>query len=252
MGTPFVARARFAALITTVGLSGALATSAQAAPATIDVANDAFSPSAVSINAGESVTWNFKEKNHNVKGDGGINGNSSFGTGTYAKTFDAPGSFKFFCEAHPDMKGTVTVAAAAAPQGGAPGGGPGTPGAGGANPTAAAAAAAPAAWTFPSSEDRVAPALRSLRATMRRGSSRPRLSVRLSEDAQLVVGMRRVMSARTASTGGRTLRLRGKRGANSFNLRVGKLRSGRYRLRIVAVDGSGNESAIRTATLRVR
>jgi hypothetical protein len=87
---------------------------------------------------------------------------------------------------------------------------------------------------------------------MRRGSSRPRLSVRLSEDAQLVVGMRRVMSARTASTGGRTLRLRGKRGANTFNLRVGKLRAGRYRLRIVAVDGSGNESAIRTATLRVR
>jgi plastocyanin len=250
MGTPFVARARFAALITTVGLSGALATSAQAAPASIDVVNDAFTPSSVSVNAGESVTWNFKEKNHNVKGEGGISGNNSFGTGTYTKTFDAPGSFSFYCEAHPNMKGTVTVAAAAAPQGGAPAGGPGGSPAAGGNPTAAAAAAAPAAWTFPSSQDRSAPALRSLRATSSRG--RARLALRLSEDATVVVGFRRVMSARIASTGARTVRLRGKKGANRLNLRVGKLRAGRYRLRIVAIDGSGNESAIRTTTLRVR
>jgi plastocyanin len=254
METPFVARARFAALITTVGLSGALASTAQAAPATVTVDNNAFGPSAVSINTGESVTWDFKESSHNVKGQGGISGNNSFGTGTYTKTFDAAGTFSYYCEAHPDMKGTVSVAAAPASQGPAPAPAPGA-GAGaadGQNPTAAAAAAAPAAWTFPSAEDRLAPAVRSLRATMRRGSGRPVLSLRLSEDATVVVGIRRVLSARTASAGAKTLRFKGKRGANRFSLRAGKLRAGRYRLRLLAIDGSGNESAIRTATLRVR
>jgi plastocyanin len=250
METPFPARARFAALITAVGLSGTLAASAQAAPATVDVSGNAFNPGSVSINAGESVTWNFKEANHNVKGAGGISGNNDFGTGTYTKQFDAAGSFSYVCEAHPDMKGTVTVAAAA-PQGPAPAGGPAA-GASGSNPTAGAAAATTAAWTFPAAEDRLAPALRGLRASIRRGSRRPTLAVRLSEDATVVVGLRRKLSARKASTGGTTLRLRGKKGANRFNLRVGKLRRGSYRLRVVAVDASGNESSIRTATLRVR
>jgi plastocyanin len=256
METPFVARARVAALITTVGLSGALATTAQAAPATVTVDKNAFGPSAVSIDVGESVTWNFKEPSHNVKGQGGISGNNSFGTGTYTKTFDAAGTFSYYCEAHPDMKGSVTVAAAPAPQGpdpaAAPGAGAGAGATGGESPTAAAAAAAPAAWTFPSSEDRRSPAVRSLRATMRRGAKRPVLSMRLSEDATIVVGIRRVLSARTASAGAKTLRLEGRRGANRFSLRAGKLRKGRYRLRLVAIDGSGNESAIRTVTLRVR
>lgn len=255
METPFPARARFAALITAVGLSGTLAASAQAAPATVDVSGNAFNPGSVSINAGETVTWNFKEANHNVKGAGGISGNNDFGTGTYTKQFDAAGSFSYVCEAHPDMKGTVTVAAAAAPQGPAPAGGPGAGAPGGSdasNPTAGAAAATTAAWTFPAAEDRLAPALRGLRASIRRGSRRPTLAVNLTEDATVVVGLRRKLTARRASTGGTTLRLRGKKGANRFNLRVGKLRRGSYRLRVVAVDASGNESSIRTATLRVR
>ena len=250
MATPFAARTRVAALITTVGLTGVLATTAHAAPASIDVVNNSFTPAQVSINTGESVTWNFKEKNHNVKGSGGISGNNSFGTGTYTKTFDAPGSFSFVCEAHPDMKGTVTVAAAAAPQGPAPAAGPGAGASDASNPTAGAAAATTAAWTFPSAEDRLAPALRNLRASVRK--SRPTLSVNLSEDALVVVGLRRKLTARKASTGTRTLRLRGKKGANRFNLRVGKLRRGSYKLRVVAVDTAGNESSIRTATLRVR
>ena len=250
MGTPLVARTRFAALITAVGISGALASSAHAAPATVTVQNKAFGPSAVTVNVGESVTWDFKEDSHNVKGQG-WSGNNSFGTGTYAKTFDAAGTYSYVCEAHPDMKGTVTVNAAA--QGPAPApGAPGAAGPGGANPTAGAAAASNAAWTFPSSLDRSAPLMRGLSAHMRRGARRATLQVRLSEDALVVVGMRRVMSARIASAGATSIRVRGKRGANNLNLRVGKLRAGKYRLRIVAVDAAGNESATRTATLRVR
>jgi plastocyanin len=250
METPFHGRARIAALTTAVvGLSGALAGPAQAAPATVTVSGDAFNPGAVTINQGEAVTWDFKESSHNVKGDGWA-GNNSFGTGTYSRTFDAPGTYSYVCEAHPDkMKGTVTVnAAAAAP--GQPAPGTGAPGAG---PTAGAASASPgAASAFPSANDRLAPAITRLSARMRRGSRRPVLTVRLSENATVIVAARRVLSARTAAAPAPSQRFQGRKGLNRFRLRVRGLRRGTYRVRAVAVDAAGNESHVRTARLRVR
>jgi plastocyanin len=252
METPFHGRARIAALATlVVGLSGAFAASAHAAPATVTVSNDTYNPGAVTINQGEAVTWDFKESSHNVKGDG-WSGNNSYGTGTWSKTFDAPGTYTYVCEAHPsDMKGTVTVNAAAAPAPTTPAPGSGAPGAG---PTAgAASASAPgAAWTFPSAEDRLAPAITRLSASMRRGARRPTLTVRLSEQARLVVAVRRVLSARVATAAIPTVRLQGKKGLNRYSLRVRGLRRGKYRIRAIAIDAAGNESQVRTATLRVR
>jgi plastocyanin len=250
METPFHGRARIAALATAVvGLSGALATTAQAAPATVTVSGDAFNPGAVTINQGEAVTWDFKESSHNVKGDG-WSGNNSYGTGTYSRTFDAPGTFSYVCEAHPgDMKGTVTVNAAAPPPS-QPAPGTGAPGAG---PTAGAATAGSgAAWTFPSAADRVAPVITRLSARMRRGSRRPVLSVRLSENARVMVAARRVLSAKTASAAAPAQRFQGRKGLNRFRLRVRGLRRGKYRIRAVAIDAAGNESQVRTTTLRVR
>jgi plastocyanin len=252
METPFHGRARIAALATAVvGLSGAFATAAQAAPATVTVSGDAFNPSAVTINQGESVTWDFKESSHNVKGDG-WGGNNSFGTGTYSKTFDAPGTFSYVCEAHPDkMKGTVTVNAAAAPAQSQPAPGSGAPGAG---PTAGAASSSPAgaAWTFPSAPDRLAPVISRLSARMRRGSRRPVVTMRLSEKARVILAARRVLSVRTASAAAPAQRFQGQAGLNRFRLRVRGLRRGKYRIRAVAIDAAGNESQVRTTVLRVR
>ena len=252
MKTPF--RGHIARLaVISAGVSGALAAPAAAAPATVTVANDAFSPSAVTVNVGESVTWNFNEASHNVKGSGGIAGNDSFGKGTYTKTFSTAGTFSYVCEAHADkMKGTVTVEAATAqPAPGQPAqpaaGQPAAPTAG---PTAAAATTG-AAWSFPTAEDRMAPAVRALRASMPRRGTRPRLALTLSEDATVVVGVRRVLTARTATAAMPAIRLQGKKGVNRFALKLRGLRRGRYRLRVVAVDGAGNESSVRTATLRV-
>jgi plastocyanin len=250
METPFHGRARIAALATAVvGLSGALASSAHAAPATVAVSNDTFNPGAVTINAGEAVTWDFKESSHNVKGDGWA-GNNSFGTGTYSRTFDAPGTYSYVCEAHPgDMKGTVTVNAAASPTQPAPG--TGAPGAG---PTAGAATASPSgsAWAFPSAEDRLAPVISRLSARVRRGSRRPVLTMRLSEKARVMVAARRVLSARTASAAAPAQRFQGQQGVNRFRLRVRGLRRGTYRIRAVAIDAAGNESQVKTTRLRVR
>lgn len=230
------------AVLAAVCLSGVLASSAAAAPATVTVDNDRFSPSAVTITAGESVTWNFAESSHNVKGDG-WSGNDSFGTGTFTKRFDTPNTYSYVCEAHSDMRGTVTVqpapAQAAQPAASQP-----------AAPTATTAAAAPA-WTQPVAQDLVAPKLAGVRARMVRGSKRPRLSLRLTEDATIVVGMRRVMTAARASAAMPVIRLQGKRGANRFSLRTRGLRAGRYTLRVIAVDAAGNESGTRKVTLRI-
>ena len=233
------------AVLAAACLSGMLASTAVAAPATVTVENDRFSPSAVTITAGESVTWNFAESSHNVKGDG-WSGNGSFGTGTFTKTFDTPATYSYVCEAHPDMRGTVTVQPAAAQ----PAPAPGQPSGSAAAPTATTASAAPA-WTQPVAQDLVAPKLSAVRARMTRGSSRPRLSLRLTEAATIVVGMRRVMNRARASAGMPVIRLQGKRGLNRFALRARGLRAGRYTLRIIAVDAAGNESGTRRVTLRI-
>jgi plastocyanin len=210
---------------------------AQAAPATVTAGGDRFSPAAVTIETGEAVTWDFADGAHNVKGDG-WSGNNDFGKGSWSKTFASAGAYAYVCEAHPQMKGTVTVTAAAA-----------------AAPSPAAALPAPGsgpiaggpadAWGFPAAEDREGPAIAGLRASLpRRG--RARLSVRLGEDAALLVVVRRALRAGRSAE--RTIRLRGRRGANSLPLPRG-LRSG-TRLAVVALDADGNESPVVTVTLR--
>ena len=240
MSSPMLRRAARAALAAAC-LSGAFASTAAAAPATVTVDNDRFSPSAVTITAGETVTWNFAESSHNVQGDG-WSGNDSFGTGTYTRAFDTAGTFSYVCDAHSDMRGTVTVqpapAQTPAPQPSAPA----------ATPSASAANAAAAA---PAARDLVAPHLSGVRAIMKRKAKRPLLSLRLDEDATIVVGVRRVMTGARASAAMPVVRLQGKRGLNRFSLRLRGLRAGRYTLQIVAVDAAGNKSRTRRAKLRI-
>jgi plastocyanin len=213
-----------------------LAPAAQAAPATVTVGGDKFTPAAVTVETGEAVTWDFADGAHNVKGDG-WSGNDDFGKGRWSKTFTSTGTYAYVCEAHPQMKGTVTVSAAAAA---APSPAPAALPAPGAGPLTGPADA----WSFPGAEDREGPAIAGLRASLRRG--RGRLSVRLGEDAALLVVVRRSLRAGRATE--RTIRLRGRRGANTLLLPRG-LRAG-ARLAVVALDADGNESPVATVTLR--
>ncbi|MFF0609257.1 cupredoxin family copper-binding protein [Nocardia tengchongensis] len=96
--------------------SSPAATSAgPAAPAavTVNVTDMKFSPADITIKAGDTVTWKFDDKApHAVQGIGdvalGIN-SPIIRKGEWSHTFTSPGTYRYLCPLHPDMKGTVTV-----------------------------------------------------------------------------------------------------------------------------------------------
>ncbi|HTN25440.1 MAG TPA: plastocyanin/azurin family copper-binding protein [Solirubrobacteraceae bacterium] len=220
------------ALLTAAGLSAVLAAPAAAAPATVTVANKQFGPSAVTIAAGETVTWKFNESGHDVAGSG-WSGNTSFATGTFTRTFPTAGTFSYVCEAHSSMRGTVTVTGAGAP---APAPSP-----------APKAPAPPTGVPLPVAADVVAPSLAGARATLPRGRTRARLSVRVSEDAWIGIVPRRVGAGKAMAP----ILRHATKGANRFSLKLAGLHAGRYRLQVRAVDAAGNWSPVRRVTLRV-
>jgi plastocyanin len=90
-----------------------------------------FNPSAVTIAANSTVTWNWNSGGvvHNVTfTDGTTSGNKS--SGSYQRTFPTTGSFSYMCTIHGSiMSGTVTVTSASGNTGGSGGGGGGGGGA---------------------------------------------------------------------------------------------------------------------------
>jgi len=102
-----------------------------AASGSVTIADFDFAPASITINQGDTVTWNNDGPTpHSAKANDG-----SFDTGILKKgqsgshTFQAAGTFSYFCQPHPFMKATVVVQAAQS--GGGSGSGAGTSGAGG-------------------------------------------------------------------------------------------------------------------------
>jgi len=81
--------------------------------AIINIRDNSFNPTSVTILAGKTVTWNWTGSNqHNVTFDNVAVGNSvSQTTGTFPKTFATAGTFTFYCSIHGKavMTGTITV-----------------------------------------------------------------------------------------------------------------------------------------------
>ncbi len=73
---------------------------------------DRFSPATVEVSQGDTVVWRNVSGYHNVHGSGFQNTVSNE-TWTFRHTFSTAGTFAYVCDAHPLMKGTVVVAAAA-------------------------------------------------------------------------------------------------------------------------------------------
>jgi plastocyanin len=87
-----------------------------AARATIDVPilEWAFSPNALAVAAGQTVTWtNDGDQEHTVSSETrAFDGTLAPGS-TFSVTFNAPGTYAYFCDPHPWMTGTIVVTEAA-------------------------------------------------------------------------------------------------------------------------------------------
>jgi plastocyanin len=77
----------------------------------IEVKNIAFTPSAVTVKVGQTVTWKFDDGGvpHDVVGDGGLK-SALMSSGTYSHVFAKAGTYSYVCTVHSSMMhGTVTV-----------------------------------------------------------------------------------------------------------------------------------------------
>ena len=83
-------------------------------PGTVFVKNISFIPSSIAVKVGDTVTWEFKDGStaHNVNGKTDLPGfysdNPQSG-GAFHYTFAKAGSYRYTCDVHPSMIGTVTV-----------------------------------------------------------------------------------------------------------------------------------------------
>jgi plastocyanin len=102
---------------TTAGGGGATTTVPGPRRVAVQVLDRSFSPASVSVTAGSTVVWtNTSGRSHTVTADNRAFASANFGSGgTYERTFPAPGTFSYFCEIHPDMRGVVAVGAAGSP-----------------------------------------------------------------------------------------------------------------------------------------
>jgi plastocyanin len=106
-----------------------LAAPVLAATVAVNIADKAFDPSGVVIHTGDTVTWTVTKsinEGHTVTSglptdakpgaifDSGIDKIAKLkdNGGTYSFTFDAAGTYAYFCQVHPSMTGTITVLAA--------------------------------------------------------------------------------------------------------------------------------------------
>jgi len=69
-----------------------------------------FTPAAIQVPAGTTVSWRFEDGlvPHDVKADGFTSGDPQR-KGTFAHTFDRPGTYPYRCTVHDGMTGRVVV-----------------------------------------------------------------------------------------------------------------------------------------------
>jgi amicyanin len=85
-----------------------------AASGSVTIADFSFTPATITVNAGDTVTWN----NNGPTPHSATSANGAFDTGILRKdqsgshTFNEAGTYSYICTPHPYMKGTVVVQAA--------------------------------------------------------------------------------------------------------------------------------------------
>src|SRR3954463_2639134 len=100
-----------AALLATAAAVLAMAATAGAATIGVQIKSTGFSPSGISINHGDQVTWKNADKtDHQVVADDGSFASPILHAGqSYARTLTTAGAFRFHAALHPRLTGKVTV-----------------------------------------------------------------------------------------------------------------------------------------------
>lgn len=76
---------------------------------TVNIANFSFSPSSITINAGDTIVWtNNDSAPHQIAGNGFGSGALSNGQ-SYSFKFSSAGTYNYHCAIHPSMTGLVIV-----------------------------------------------------------------------------------------------------------------------------------------------
>ena len=79
----------------------------------VNIVNFAFSPTSITVKKGTTVTWVNKDSTaHTITETDSQKGPSSASVApgeSYSFSFNAAGTFQYYCSIHPSMKGTVTV-----------------------------------------------------------------------------------------------------------------------------------------------
>ena len=104
-----------AAALTLVAVAGCSSPTPEEArtplPDQVIIADRAYSPSEITIDVGDTVTWVFDDGGmvHDVVADDKSFRSPLKAAGSFTHTFDEPGTFTYHCTPHPDMTGTVVV-----------------------------------------------------------------------------------------------------------------------------------------------
>ena len=83
----------------------------QIVTAQVSLAGFAFSPDAVIVSVGATVTWTNKDSvTHTVTSNGGLFDSGNLAQGkTFSYTFKEKGTFQYHCNLHPSMTGKIIV-----------------------------------------------------------------------------------------------------------------------------------------------
>ena len=94
-----------------IGAFGVVSPAPPTATATVHIKNFAYVPPNLTIHAGERVTFvNDDDEAHTVTAiDKSFDSTGMDTDDKWQHVFAKPGTYKYFCQMHPYMKGTVTV-----------------------------------------------------------------------------------------------------------------------------------------------
>jgi len=112
---PIIASSVLGAVIGSVLAAGVLFVHAADLSNTVSIDNFTFTPKALTVKAGSTVTWtNHDDIPHGIaSSDNTFKKSAALDTDdSYSFTFTAPGTYQYFCYIHPHMVGTIVVEAA--------------------------------------------------------------------------------------------------------------------------------------------